>query len=198
VTPLPTPRGGGSPAGTVRPALPIDAPRIGALQAQTWRAAYGAFLPAEVLAEVDAEAERAWTIAVERPPSMRHHVLVAVEPENAEQANDGTGPVVGFVALAPATDDDAEPSDSEIAVLVVSPDHQRVGHGSRLLTAAVDTLRAEGCTRALAWVLAQDDALRGLLTSSGWATDGSHRTLETDDGSAPVRQVRLHTDLRGD
>lgn len=175
--------------GTVRPARPADAERIANIQVETWRAAYGGLLPASVLAELDVEsAIEAWTAATSMPPTPRHHVLVAVDT--------ATDTVAGFAALTPADDDDADALvDGEIAVLLVDEPYAGRGHGSRLLAACVDIMRGDGCTRALVWVLAQDDALRQLLVSAGWGTDGSHRTLDAGDGSDALRQLRLHTDL---
>ena len=178
-----------STPGSVRPARPADAAAVAELQVRTWREVYADLLPGSVLAELDAEtAEQAWTAAIDMPPTPHHHVLVAVDS--------ATDTVVGFTAVSPAGDEDADPStDAELAILVVDPAFGRQGHGSRLLAAAVDVMRADGCTRAVAWLLAQDDALRGLLVSAGWGTDGSHRSLDAADGSAPLRQLRLHTDL---
>ena len=175
--------------GSVRPARPADAHRIAHVQVETWRTAYGGMLPASVLAELDVEsAIEAWTAAIDMPPTPQHHILVAVEPDADE--------VVGFAALTPGSDSDTDPAtDAELAVLLVDADHAHRGHGSRLLAASVDVWRADGRTRALCWMLAQDDALRGLLTAAGWGADGSHRTLESGDSPEALRQIRLHTDL---
>ena len=55
---------------------------------------------------------------------------------------------------------------------------------------------ADRFNRAVTWVPAADDALRGFLTDAGWAPDGAHRTLDLlGDGSTTVKQVRLHTAL---
>jgi hypothetical protein len=63
----------------------------------------------------------------------------------------------------------------------------------------VDTLRADRFGRATTWLPATDDVRREFLTQAGWAPDGAHRELDLHgDGSVLVRQVRLHTDLRGD
>jgi len=54
---------------------------------------------------------------------------------------------------APSTDEDADPSrDAELGELVVDPEARGVGHGSRLLHAAVDTMRSDKFSRALTWV----------------------------------------------
>ena len=69
-----------------------------------------------------------------------------------------------------------------------------LGHGSRLLQAAVDTMVADRFTRAVTWLVADDDDLRTFLTEAGWAPDTAHRTLDLDgSGTTQVRQVRLHT-----
>jgi GNAT superfamily N-acetyltransferase len=175
----------------VRLAWPADAGRIGAIQAAAWRAEYATLLPVEVLADVDADAYAArWAAAVDRPPSARHRVLVAL---------DG-GAVVGFAALAPSPDPDAHPGrDAELVALHVDPAATRRGHGSRLVAAAADTARADRFGALRTWLLAGDDALRGFLAGAGWAPDGASRELDlTGDGSVTVRQVRLHTALGDD
>jgi GNAT superfamily N-acetyltransferase len=104
---------------------------------------------------------------------------------------------VGFVALGPA--DDLEPGDPEpdttvaIALLLVEPRWGRRGHGSRLLAAAVDHARADGATRAIAWIPEGDTVTRDFLLSAGWAPDGLARALDT--GAGELREIRLHTML---
>jgi L-amino acid N-acyltransferase YncA len=101
---------------------------------------------------------------------------------------------VGFAALSPLTDPEPGEPDPGTTValgpLLVEPRWGRRGHGSRLLAAAVDHARADGMTRAVAWVPEQDTASRALLTSAGWAEDGLVRALDT--GAGEVREVRLH------
>jgi GNAT superfamily N-acetyltransferase len=172
---------------SVRVAWTADADAIGAVQARAWSASYAEVLPAAALAELDpgAVASR-WAEALRRPPSARHRVIVALE------RND----VVGFAAVAPSDDPDADlVADAELVVLAVHPDHTGAGHGSRLLAAVVDTCRSDGFTRLTAWLLGQDDAQRRFLESAGWAPDGAHREMVADDAAPPLRQVRLHTSL---
>ena len=59
----------------------------------------------------------------------------------------------------------------------------------------VDTLRADGYTRATWWVRATDDPLRGFLTGAGWAADGAHTEVGGEDEESGVKFVRLHTDI---
>src|SRR5450759_3416955 len=59
--------------------------------------------------------------------------------------------------------------------------------------AAVDHLRTDGFATAYTWVVAADARSRRFLAAAGWAVDGAAREL---DMGQPVREVRLHTDLR--
>lgn len=172
---------------SVRVAWVADAPAIGAVQSRAWRACYRGLLPEALLDSLDPDLLAGqWADAVRRPPSARHRVLVALD------RND----VVGFAALAPSDDPDADPlADAEITVLAVDPDHVGAGHGSRLLAAAADTCRADRFGRLVTWLLSQDDAQRRFLESAGWAADGAHRELTLDDDPGSARQVRLHTSL---
>ena len=130
-----------------------------------------------------------WRSAIERPPQAAFRVLVATDGKR----------VVGFASTMPSQDDDADPSvDGAIDQFVVDPAAQHRGHGSRLLNACADTLRADGFRRACFWVNTGDDALRRFLTAAGWAADGATREIGPEDGSIRLKQVRFHTDLMGD
>jgi ribosomal protein S18 acetylase RimI-like enzyme len=173
---------------SVRVGWADDAAGIAAVQVAAWRLQYADLLPAELLAELDEEQfAAAWHQSLVRPEDARNRVLVALE-RNA---------VRGFAVSSPSPDPDSDPvSDAELSELVVHPDHFRAGHGSRLLHACVDTMRADRFRRATTWLVTTDDVRREFLAASGWAPDGAHRELDLHgDGSLLVKQVRLHTDL---
>lgn len=188
---------------SVRTAWAADTDAIGAVQARALTGLYGTLLPSAIVSAIDpTEFAAGWNAAVTRPPAARNRVLVALE----------AGTVVGFAATSPSADDDADPTDGEIVAFHIDPGALGQGHGSRLLAAAIDTLRADGFTHARTWIIVGDDPLRHFLESAGWGPDSAHRTLGVaqpgDDAtdSAPesppdddvLRQVRLHTDLRDD
>ena len=176
---------------SVRVGWADDAPGIAAVQVAAWRRQYAGLLPAEVLDSFDVEQfAAAWHQALARPADARNRVLVALERNR----------VRGFAVTGPSPDPDSDPvADGELTELVVDPDHTRAGHGSRLLHASVDTLRADRFTRGTTWLPTTDDVRRTFLTDAGWAPDGAHRELDLHgDGSVLVKQVRLHTDLRDD
>lgn len=181
--------GGGPTADvSVRVAWADDAAGIAEVQVRAWRQSYDGLLPAEVLDAMDpAEFAAAWHTSLNKPKDARNRVLVALERNT----------IRGFAVTSPASDPDADPvSDGEVAELTVDPDHTRQGHGSRLVQACADTLRADRFSRAVLWLNSTDDARRAFLVQAGWAPDGAHRELDLHgDGSVTVKQVRLHTDL---
>lgn len=173
---------------SVRVAWRADAEAIAALQVTAWRSAYDAILPADLLDALPVEQFRdRWATSISTPKEALQRVLVALERAS----------VRGFTTTAPSTDDDADPGrDGEIGEIVVDPAVRRQGHGSRLLHAAVDTMRSDRFIRATTWLAAGDDELRGFLVSQGWEADGAYRELDLEgDGTTTVKQVRLHTSL---
>lgn len=170
---------------SVRVAWADDAPAIAAVQVRAWQATYADVLPAGALDLDPGAVAEAWRASLAKPADARNRVLVALERNR----------VVGFAVTGPASDPDCDPvSDAELVELDVDPEERGQGHGSRLLQAAVDTMRADRFTRAVIWAMATDDALRGFLTAAGWAPDTAHRELDLDgEGTTTVKQVRLHT-----
>lgn len=169
---------------SVRRAGEGDVAAVADLQIRTWRTAYSGMLPAPVLAALSVvEAEERWRRAVTEPPTSRHHLLVALE----------AGRVVGMAAAGPSEDEDRDPArDAEIYALLVEPDLNRRGHGSRLLAAGVEHLRQDGFGTAATWLFDADAGCQAFYESAGWALDGTGRQLDMDE---PVHQVRLHTDI---
>lgn len=172
-------------ADSVRLALPAEAASIAALQRRGWTQTLPAELAGEVLGSVDlASMTASWEQAILRPPLAPFRVLVAI----------GDDRLVGFAAVGPSDDPDAETgSDALVAEFVVDPPAQRRGHGSRLLNACIDTLRADAFVRATWWVGASDDPLRSFLSEAGWAADGAHTEVALTDGGPRLKLVRLHT-----
>lgn len=163
---------------SVRVAWADDADGIAGIQVTAWTEQYGVELDPDEVAE-------AWRVSMARPGDARNRVLVALE-RNA---------VRGFAVTTPSPDPDADAvADGEIADLVVPAGFQRQGHGSRLLAAATETLRADRFVRARVWVTTTDDVRRAFLTSAGFEADGAHRELADAEGNA-IKQVRLHAAL---
>lgn len=154
---------------SVRPSLPEDAEAVVRVQVAAWHAAHGEALGEEALAALDvAQMRERWETAISSPPGRDFAVLVACERAD----------VVGFVAVAPG----------QLVALEVLPTAQRSGHGSRLLSAAVDRLRTDGAEEVTAWVLEGDTARETFLAGAGLAEDGRSRVL--DVAGSPVAERR--------
>ncbi|SOC52522.1 GNAT family N-acetyltransferase [Ornithinimicrobium cerasi] len=173
----------------VRTGRPSDAPAVGLVQAFVWQDAYADLLAREVLDQLTGPAfGRAWRRSLESPPTPRHRLLVAT-----------AGPqVVGYVSVGPAEE---EPGLEEgVTGMIydggVHPQGRRGGHGSRLLNAAIDTLRAGTrggveLANVVTWVLADAEGTRAFLQSAGFEPDGAWRDRVVDQDGRTAREVRL-------
>lgn len=194
--------------GFIRPARLDDVDEIARIQLTTWRIAYRRLLPRHVLDQLDESwIARQWRHAIAEPPTPKHRVMVAIE--QAEHSSPAAGPasayLVGFVASGPADAAALAPDEGHTAAgpdvvaitdLLIEPRWGRRGHGSRLLSTSVEAWRTDGFTTALAWIFAEDAAMRGFLSGAGWAPDGVSRALDVDDLLVP--QVRFHVSLATD
>ncbi len=179
----------------VRTARPNDVPAVAHVQAAVWRDAYGPLVDAEVRdAFTPAAFEPAWRQSLRNPPTPLHRLLVATEGET----------VVGFAAIGPAAEAETaelpgadEPSHhtGEIFTLGVTPQHRGTGNGSRLLNAAVDTLRAGDFQDVTMWVLANADQTRAFVSAAGLQPDGAWRDRVIAADGRTVREVRLTASL---
>ena len=130
-----------------------------------------------------------WDRAMTAPPAARYRVLVALT----------NGRIVGFATTCPSSRPRRRcRGRRRLGGAGVDPPARRGGHGSRLLNAAVDTLRADGFRYGRYWVATKDDDVRRFLTGAGWAADGATREIGADDAAVRLKQVRLHTDLRAE
>ena len=174
------------PVSGVRLARTSDVDGIAEVNVRSWRQRFASLLPDEVLDGLDArDLSMVWASGILNPPTPGHRLLVAVD-----------GPdVVGYAAIGPSQDPDADPATGELLALEVEPDRQRLGHGSRLLTAAVDHGRGGGFDAIAAWCPVSDETRREFLQSAGWGPDSAYRDLEVHSpaGQQVVREVRLIT-----
>jgi hypothetical protein len=187
--------------GFVRAARASDAGGLAVVQVESWRAAFAALVPEEVISELTSESAVAqwasrWREAISAPPTSTHRVHVAV-------AKPGDPEILGFAAAGPATDEDLwAGTDAELYELHVLPEpvssvgvnggDEPAGHDGRLLHAVADAFAEDGFRTAYTWALSGDESRIAFLSSAGWAPDGSRSNL---DMGVKVPVVRLHTQL---
>ncbi|MDR3360870.1 MAG: GNAT family N-acetyltransferase, partial [Bifidobacteriaceae bacterium] len=118
---------------SVRPARLADAPALAAIQRACWAGLLGPDAPS-LVDSLDAESLAAtWADAIA--------LATGDGPYQVFCALDGADQVVGFAAAGPLTDPDGAEA-AELIALWVTPAGQRAGHGSRLLAAVADAVRA--------------------------------------------------------
>ena len=174
------------PASGVRLARTSDVDGIAAVNVRAWQERFAATIPPAILNDMDArDLAMVWASGILNPPTPRHQLLVCVEDQD----------VLGYAAIGPGQDPDADPQTAELLALEVDPAHQRRGHGSRLLAAAVDHARAQGAEELVAWCVVSDEPRRAFLQSAGWGPDSTFRDVlvgeDEDGGDLLVREVRL-------
>jgi len=159
----------------VRLARPGDEEAIGSIQIDSWVGAIGEQLGRKRHEFFDHETiVSGWANSISKPPTPGHVVFVAT----------CDGVIVGFAAVAPP---------NQIVALEVDPERRRRGHGSRLLAAAVDHLRANGATEMKLWSLSNDSVRTRFLQSAGFAESGMVREL--DDLGIAIPEKLWHASL---
>ncbi len=149
-----------TPDVAVRPARAGDEEAIGRIQIDSWVGAIGERLGRKRHEAFDHDTiVSGWANSISKPPTLGHVVFVATHD----------GAVVGFAAVAPP---------SQIVAFEVDPERRRRGHGSRLLAAAVDHLKAHGATEMKLWSLSNDSVREDFLRSAGFAESGMVRQLD--------------------
>ncbi|MGL4832569.1 MAG: GNAT family N-acetyltransferase [Propionibacteriaceae bacterium] len=176
-------------APSVRLALPRDAARIAVLQIAAATEQLGEQANALLGTDLMEDVITRWQFAITRPPLATMRVLVATQAvEGQDQPQ-----IVGYAVTGPSDDEDADASSGIIAEFTIGEAYRRQGHGSRLLHACVDTLRADGFSHCTTWLDTTNDPLRTFLVEAGFVADGAFREL--DDEPLHLRQLRLITQI---
>lgn len=168
---------------SVRPAVPGDEHEIAQVQLAAWRESLADTLGPELLDRIDlVQLTAQWQQAITAPPGPGFRVFAAM-----------TGPrLVGFASVAPVSAPPESGDDTpggEILALEVRPDARRCGHGSRLLAAVVDVLRAEDhATSVQTWVMAGDAVREQFLGSAGLDNTGAERRLGNEGDPREVTE----------
>lgn len=172
----------------IRPAHPDDAPELGEVHVSAWQWAYRGLMPDDLLDSLRpaarARAWKAWLTGVDADEGFAAWVAEV------------DGQIVGFASSSDAREADLADGAVELLTLYLLEPHLRTGLGSRLLAAAETAWRDEGRTRAVLWVLADNDRSRRFYEIHGWVTEGVSK-LQRFEPSTSAEAVRYEKDLTG-
>jgi ribosomal protein S18 acetylase RimI-like enzyme len=141
----------------IRAARPDDAPAIGRVQIEAWRAAYRGIVWDATLARLSpTERAREWGELLADGRGARFIMV----------ADDATDGVSGFAAAGPERSGDPT-YRGELYAIYVLPSHQRQGLGGSLVRFVASRLAAAGTTSMLLWVLEANPRARAFYEALG-------------------------------
>lgn len=151
-----------------------DAPEIGQIHVEVWRATYVGLMSADFLASLDpARSAARWTRRiVEQEPEQGY--LVGTTPE---------GEIAGFAAWGPPVLQDSV-SELELYSLNVTPRHQGSGLADLLMS---ESIAQEPCEL---WVADGGRQAINFFQRYGFRLDGAERRDEEIGGVVQLRMVR--------
>ncbi|MGH7794321.1 MAG: GNAT family N-acetyltransferase [Candidatus Binatia bacterium] len=172
------------PIARLRKATVEDAAGISFVHVRSWQVAYRGHMPDEFLHGLDAgKRTPMWRELTQNPEKI---VFVAEDRE---------GDIVGFSALGPSRDADAEPNTAEVSAIYVHPEKWRMGTGRALLSVSVDEARKHEFDQVTLWVLEANQRARSFYESFGFLPDGAMKDDDQGKGFA-VREVRYRLELK--
>jgi L-amino acid N-acyltransferase YncA len=169
---------------TIRKATVDDASGIASVHVRSWQIAYRGHMPDEFLDGLDVE-KRAnmWRQLTQDPGKI---IFIA---------EDAAGNIVGFSALGPSRDSEANPSTAEVSAIYVHPEKWEKGIGRALLSASLGEVRKREFDQLTLWVLEANQRARSFYERFGFTQDGA--TKDDDHWkNFVVREVRYRLDLR--
>lgn len=160
----------------VRLARAGDAEAMARVHYDAWQDGYRGILPPALLAGMSLERRiETWR--------RRWEGTLVVE--------DDAGAVVGISSCGSPRDEGEPPSVGELYMINVAPSAWGTGVARPLLDAAVQRLRAAGCTSAYLWVLEPNLRACRFYTRAGWRPDGGRKL----DERLGVMEIRYRRDL---
>ena len=160
----------------IRAADVSDAERIARVHVSSWREAYADLVPAEYLDGLDvAERARDWAEHLENPPR-GSSTWVAAEGDA----------VLGFAALGPSRDEDADRSTLEIYAIYLEPSAWGRGVARDLMRTVLSSVPAGGVVTL--WALDGNERARHFYRRNGFQPDGVERIEEI--GGRPLTEIR--------
>ncbi|HEX4518859.1 MAG TPA: GNAT family N-acetyltransferase [Gaiellaceae bacterium] len=163
----------------IREATAGDADRMATIYTLAARAAWADFIPG--VGALEAEGDR--------------FAAGLAEPGATTLVAEWGAEVAGFaVILVPSKE--PIPGAGELDMLYTHPELWGKGAGRELLQAAVERLRALGCTSGVLWTAEANRRPRRIYEAAGWQPDGTRRTREWRGST--FEELRYRRDLPAD
>lgn len=154
-----------------------DFDAVGDVYSESWRACYRGLLPQAFL---DKLTHDRWSGMLRADPAASLGLFEE-------------GRVVGTAMTGFARDPGRE-GYGEIISLYLRPEAVGRGHGRRLLEAAVERLRADGCEGVCLWVLGNNEGAVGFYRHMGFRASG--RSQKELFGGSEAELIELLLDIR--
>jgi GNAT superfamily N-acetyltransferase len=102
------------------------------------------------------------------------------------------GELLGFTACGESRDPGAGDTVGEVRTMFAAVGGWGRGVGTALMAAALDDLRARGCSEATVWSFADNDRANRFYEARGFKPDGTERT---EEAWAHIREIRYRRAL---
>jgi ribosomal protein S18 acetylase RimI-like enzyme len=162
----------------IRKAEMKDAQQLAHLHIASWKRAYRGIVSDDILNNLD-ETRRA--AAFEKSFEIKFGETYLIE-EN--------GSIRGFTTFGNCRDNDRDENTGEIWGVYISPDHWRMGYGSKLTAYAESVFRSMNKKEIVLWVLKDNCEARSFYEKIGYIVDGKSKILERLDNLVAVRYVK--------
>jgi len=176
---------------TLRDVSAADAAGIAAVHVDAWRAAYAGLIDQAVLDAQSVDTRTAmWSTWIERSLAGESTDAAGSAPHRLIVAERGDR-IVGWATFGGGRDADAARL-GELAGLYAHPTAWSQGVGHALIRRVEHELRADGWTRAYAWVLKGNARAIRFYEAHGWSADGAEKIGEggSVQGLQEVRHAR--------
>jgi L-amino acid N-acyltransferase YncA len=148
---------------TIRRAELSDARTIAEINYASWEATYRGLMPDALLDGMSVD---------DRERRQREHLAVpAAESQRSSWIAERDGAPVGYASLGPMRGDDAEAGVGELYAIYLLPAAIGRGIGRRLLSRALETLRAAGHHAAVVWFHSANERARRFYEAGGFEVD---------------------------
>ena len=162
----------------IRPAKKEDLQELAHVHIESWKAAYGHFMPAYVFE---------WITTENRVERFKE----SLEKENEELAVITVeGKIAGSITQGKCRDEDSEDNTGEIWGMYLLPGYWWQGLGTKLVNWSLEKLKEKGYRRVTLWVFEESTGSRQFYEKLGFKPEGETRPTRIDDSIRLIRYIK--------